>query len=82
MAIGYIELDDWVPFRKLFAYMDAPDHYCADELLRKYKLKIKFKNEWSSADDHYRMIFCSVPKKQAHLFIKSMSEMPKRMQSL
>ena len=25
MAIGYIELDDWIPFRKMFAYMDASD---------------------------------------------------------
>ena len=45
MAIGYIELDDWIPFRKMFAYMDASDHYRADELLRKYKLKNKKKNE-------------------------------------
>ena len=32
MAIGYIELDDWIPFRKMFAYMDSSDHYRADEL--------------------------------------------------
>ena len=38
MAIGYIELDDWLPFRRMFAYMDASDHYRADELLRKYRL--------------------------------------------
>ena len=42
MAIGYIELDDWIPFRKMFAYMDASDHYRADELLRKYNLRVKF----------------------------------------
>ena len=79
MAIGYIELDDWMPFRKMFAYMDASDHYRADELLRKYKLKVKFKNEWSSTDGRYRMIFCSVPKKQAQLFKEAMAEMPGRM---
>ena len=79
MAIGYIELDDWMPFRKMFAYMDASDHYRADELLRKYKLKVKFKNEWSSTDGRYRMIFCSVPKIQAQLFKEAMAEMPGRM---
>lgn len=79
MAVGYIELDNWMPFRKMFAYMDASDHYRADELLRKYKLKVKFKNEWSSADGRYRMIFCSVPKKQAQLFKEAMAEMPGRM---
>ena len=64
MAIGYIELDDWIPFRKMFAYMDASDHYRADELLRKYKLKVKFKNEWCAPNNRYRMIFCTVPRKQ------------------
>ena len=79
MAIGYIELDDWIPFRKMFAYMDASDHYRADELLRKYKLKVKFKNEWCSPNNRYRMIFCTVPKKQAELFKEAMAEMPGRM---
>ena len=79
MAIGYIELDDWIPFRKMFAYMDASDHYRADELLRKYKLKVKFKNEWCAPNNRYRMIFCTVPKKQAALFKEAMAEMPGRM---
>ena len=51
MAIGYIELDDWLPFRKMFAYMDASDHYRADDLLRKYKLRVKFKNEWCAPNN-------------------------------
>ena len=79
MAIGYIELDDWIPFRKMFAYMDASDHYRADELLRKYKLRVKFKNEWYAPNNRYRMIFCTVSKKQAQLFKEAMAEMPGRM---
>ena len=79
MAIGYIELDDWTPFRKMFAYMDASDHYRADELLRKNKLNVKFKNEWFAPNNRYRMIICSVPKKQAKLFKEAMAELPGRM---
>ena len=79
MAIGYIELDGWRPFRKMFAYMDAADRYRADELLRKYKLQVKFKNEWCAPDGRYRMIFCSVPKKQVEQFKAAMAEMPGRM---
>ena len=79
MAIGYIELDDWIPFRKMFAYMDAADHYRADEILYKHKLKVKFKNEWCAPNSRYRIIFCSVPKKQAQLFKEAMAEMPGRM---
>ena len=82
MAIGYIELDDWLPFRKMFAYMDAADHYRADELLRKYRLKVKFKNEWYAPNGRYRLIFCTVSKKKAMLFKKAMAEMPGRMMLL
>ena len=63
----------------MFAYMDASDHYRADELLRKYKLKVKFKNEWCAPNNRYRMIFCTVPKKQSELFKEAMAEMPGRM---
>lgn len=82
MAIGYIVLDDWTPFRKLYAYMDTADIYRADELFRKYRIKIRFKKEWQSPEGRYRMVFCSVPKKQAVLFERAMEELPKRMMIL
>ena len=79
MAIGYIELDDWTPFRKLYAYMDTADIYRADQLFRKYQIRVRFKEEWHSPEGRYRIVFCSVPKKQAALFEKAMEELPKRM---
>ena len=82
MAIGYIALDDWTPFRKMFAYMDTADIYRADELFRKYRVKIRFKKEWQSPDGRYRVVFCSVPKKQVPLSEKAMEELPKRMMIL
>ena len=82
VAIGYIELDDWTPFRKLFAYMDTADIYRADELFRKYRIKVKFRKEWQSPDGRYRVVFCSVPKKQVPLYEKAMEELPKRMMIL
>lgn len=82
MAIGYIALDDWTPFRKLYAYMDTSDVYRADELFRKYRIRIRFKKEWQSPEGRYRMVFCSVPKKQAALFEQAMDEFPKKMMIL
>ena len=82
MAIGYIELDDWMPFRKLFAYMDTADIYRADDLFRKYRIRIKFKREWESPEGKYRVVFCSVPKRQVYLFEQAMSELPKKMMIL
>lgn len=82
MAIGYIALDDWTSFRKLFAYMDTAGIYRADELFRKYRVKLRFKREWQSPDGRYRVVFCSVPKKQEALFEKAMEELPKRMMIL
>lgn len=82
MAIGYIALDDWTPFRKLYAYMDTADIYRADDLFRKYRIRIRFKREWQSPEGRYRMVFCSVPKNQAPLFEKTMEELPKRMMIL
>lgn len=82
MAVGYIELDDWVPFRKLFAYMDTADVYRADDLFRKYRVKVQFKREWQSPDGRYRIVFCSIPKKQVPLFRKAMDELPKRLMIL
>ncbi len=82
MAIGYIALEDRIPFRKLYAYMDTADIYRADELFRKYRIRIRFKKEWQSPEGRYRMVFCSVPKKQASLFEQAMEELPKRMMIL
>lgn len=82
MAIGYIELDDWKPFRKLFAYMDTTDIYRANDLFRKYRIKVKFKRAWQSHDGRYCVVFCSVPKKQVQLFENAMDELPKRMMLL
>lgn len=82
MAVGYIELDDWTPFRRLYAYMDASDVYRADDLFRKHRIRIRFKREWQSPEGRYRMVFCSIPKKQVALFEKAMEELPKRMMLL
>lgn len=82
MAVGYIELDDRIPFRKMYAYMDAADIYRADELFRKYRVPVKFKREWQSTDGRYRMVFCSIWKKDAKVFESAMEELPKRMMIL
>lgn len=82
MAVGYIALDDWTPFRKLYAYMDTADIYRADELFRKYRIRVRFKREWLSPEGRYRMVFCSIPKKQVPQFEQAMEELPKRMMIL
>ena len=54
--------------------MDASDQYRADELLRKYRLRARFKNEWVTSSGKYKIVFCTIPKKQVHLFKKAMEE--------
>ena len=82
MTVGFIALNDWIPFRKLYAYMDTADIYRADDLVRRYRIRVKFKREWESPEGKYRVVFCSVPKKQAALFEQAMEELPKRMMIL
>ena len=82
MTVGFIALNDWIPFRKLYAYMDTADIYRADDLFRKYRIRVKFKREWESPEGKYRVVFCSVPKRQAHLFEQAMDELPKKMMTL
>jgi len=82
MAVGYIALDDWTPFCRLFAYMDAADIYRADDLFRKYRIHVRFKREWQSSEGRYRIVFCSISKKQVPRFVQAMEELPKRMMIL
>ena len=82
MTVGFIALNDWIPFRKLYAYMDTADIYRADDLFRKYRIRVKFKREWESPEGKYRVVFCSVPKRQVYLFEQAMSELPKKMMIL
>lgn len=82
MTVGFIALNDWIPFRKLYAYMDTADIYRADDLFRKYRIRVKFKREWESPEGKYCVVFCSVPKRQAHLFEQAMDELPKKMMIL
>lgn len=82
MAVGYIALDDWTPFCRLFAYMDAADIYRADDLFRKYRIRVRFKREWQSPEGRYRIVFCSISKKQVPRFVQAMEELPKRMMIL
>lgn len=79
MAIGYIELDDWLPFSKMFAYLDTAEFRRSDEIFQKYRLKVRFKRDWKSPDGRYRMVFCSVRKRQQALFEQAMSDLSKKM---
>ena len=62
--------------------MDTTDIYRADDLFRKYRIRVKFKREWESPEGKYRVVFCSVPKRQVYLFEKAMDELPKKMMIL
>lgn len=75
MICNYVELDDKLPFRKCFAYMDTLDNYRADRLFRKYRIRVRFRWEWRSAQGRYCIVFCSVPKKQIPLFDQAMHEL-------
>ena len=79
MTDGYVLLDNWTPFRRHIAYLDTVDIRRADDLFRKYRIKVRVKDEWRSPDGRYRMVFCSVWKRQQILFEKAMSELSNKM---
>lgn len=82
MAIGYMALEDQTPLRKLYAYMDTADTYRADQYFRKYKVKVNCTRKWSAPDRRYRIVFCSVSKRQMPQFEKAMAALSKRIQHL
>lgn len=57
-----------------YAYVDT-DSYLADSLFTKYKIKVKFGDEYRRSDDRYRVIFCKVKKRDEHNFRKALEEL-------
>jgi hypothetical protein len=66
----------------MFVYLDDAVYDRADLLLRTYQLEVRYKDAWLTPDRRYRIIFCTVPKKQARRFKEAMAEMPERMKML
>lgn len=65
-------------FRQQYMYFDLPDYY-ADNLLRQNNIKVKFISEMEKDGSPYRVIFCSVPKKECSSFEMAMDALEKKM---
>lgn len=65
-------------FRLYYAIIDV-DEYLADNLFIKHQVTVRFGPEYMSPDSKYRVIFCSIRKRDEQAFLKAMEELPNKM---
>ena len=75
----YISLGGWL--RPAYAYVDlnVDADYVADSLFFRRRIRVKFKEEFSLDGDKYRVIFCTVKKKDQKAFEEALDEIPAKM---
>ena len=65
-------------FRLYFAIIDC-DEYLADNLFIKHRVTVRFGPEYQQPDNKYRIIFCSIRKRDEQAFLQAMEELPNKM---
>ena len=65
-------------FRLYYAIIDC-DEYLADNLFIKHQVPVHFGPEYKQPDNQYRVIFCSIRKRDEQAFLKAMEELPNKM---
>lgn len=64
--------------RLYYAIIDC-DEYLADNLFIKHQVTVRFGPEFACPDHHYRVIFCSIRKRDEQVFLEAMAELPNKM---
>lgn len=65
-------------FRVKYAYFDSHE-YSADSLFNKHNLLVKFDDEYAKDGESYRVIFCSIRRKDNEKFKQAMKELYDKM---
>lgn len=65
-------------FRVKYAFIDTHD-YLADSLFCKHNVSVRFKDEYAKDGEDYRVIFCSVKRKDDENFRKALLELQNKM---
>ena len=65
-------------FRLSYAYFDSHS-YVADSLFYKHEIPVKFKSEYVNEEEDYRVIFCSIKRKDKEKFERALLELHNKM---
>ena len=64
--------------RRYFAFVDT-DGYLADQLFIKHKVRVDFREEYAMPGSPYRVIMCSVAKRNVKEAVKAFSDLENKM---
>lgn len=72
---NFLKLDNWVPFRSTYCYIDTED-YTADQFFVRRRIPVRYrKGEWSKPDSPYVIIVVSIPSRCEPGFEEAMCEL-------
>lgn len=77
-GLNYWELKKFSLRKRYFAFVDTGG-YLADQLLVKYKVRVDYGQEYAMPDCPYRVIMCSVAKKDVSGFVQALNELENKM---
>lgn len=77
-GFNYFDLRKFSLNKKFFAYVDT-DQHLADLLFIKHKVRVKFGQEYAMPDTTYRVIMCSIAKKDVSGFLAALKELENKM---
>ena len=77
-GLNYFDLKKFSLNKKIFAYVDT-DQHLADQLFIKHKVRVNFGQEYAMPDTSYRVIMCSITKKDVSGFLAALKELENKM---
>jgi hypothetical protein len=75
---NYLKLRTRSPFTYSYLFLDC-EEYLADQLFIKYRVPVKFGEEFCRKDSKYRVIRCKIRKRYEESFQKAMADMEDKM---
>lgn len=77
-GLNYFDLKKFSLNKKYFAFVDT-DQHLADLLFIKHKVRVNFGQEYAMPDTPYRVIMCSITKKDISGFLAALKELENKM---
>ena len=77
-GLNYFDLKKFSLNKKYFAFVDT-DQHLADQLFIKHKVRVNFGQEYAMPDTPYRVIMCSITKKDVSGFLAALKELENKM---
>lgn len=75
---NYYKLKTRNPFSREYIFIDC-EKYLADDLFIKHKVQVNFKDELAKDGTEYRIIHCTIRKRDESKFLAALSEINNKM---